>query len=217
MAKDFAWRQPPTEESVSRLVNFTDAVAGIAVTLLILPLLEIEPPEQDQTIWTVLDQNWGLIFSFLLSFVITLGYWRRHHRLMDGLRSFSPLLVALNGAWLLALVFLQFPSEILGQVGPGGGVLTVYAGTLAVVTWVGVAMAMVLRAHPDIMPPERRVEDMQIRWAAITAGYLTLISLAGLVAPQPAIWGLLGLVPLGWLESWQMARTPPSGGAGPHA
>lgn len=212
MAKDFAWRQPPTEESVSRLVNFTDAVAGIAVTLLILPLLEIEPPEDGQTMWSVMSANSGLILAFLLSFVITLGYWRRHHRLMDGLQSFTPLLVAFNGAWLLALVFLQFPSEFLGRVGPEGGILTVYAGTLAAITWIGVVMAIYLRSKPDLLPPERRVEDVQIRWAAITGGYLTLTALVGLVAPEVGLWGLLGLIPLGWLESWQLARMPPPEG-----
>ena len=41
MSRDFEWNQPPTAESVSRLVNFTDAVAGIALTLLVLPLLEL--------------------------------------------------------------------------------------------------------------------------------------------------------------------------------
>lgn len=205
MSRDFEWNQPPTAESVSRLVNFTDAVAGIALTLLVLPLLELEPPEHE-TIWEFMRANNGVLLAFALSFVITLMFWRRHHRMFDGLESFDAPLVALNGIWLFALVFLQFPTEVLGRVGGRGGIGTLYIGTLAVLTWLGVIIVIYLRRNPDLMPAERAVPKLAAIWTAITASYLTVAALVALVAPNGALWMLLGLVVLGWGESFQRRR-----------
>lgn len=206
MARDFEWSERPAPESVSRLLNFTDAIAGIAVTLLILPVLDIEPPAEGQSIWSVMGENRGILLAFLLSFVITLSYWRRHHRMLDGLESFTPRLVWLNGLWLLALVFLQFPTEVLGQNGPDGGTLTLYAAVLAVLAWVGMLMSIYVRKSEDLIPANRQVSPLQIKWTALTAAYLSLLAIGALFAPNLALWALLGLVPLGWLESWQLAR-----------
>ncbi len=206
MARDLEWSERPTAESVSRLLNFTDAIAGIAVTLLILPVLDIEPPAEGQSIWSVMGDNSGILLAFLLSFVITLSYWRRHHRMLDGLESFTPRLVWLNGLWLLALVFLQFPTEVLGQIGAEGGTLTLYAAVLAVLAWVGMLMSIYVRKSEGLIPTNRQVSSLQIKWTALTAAYLSLLAIGALFAPNLALWALLGLVPLGWLESWQLAR-----------
>jgi uncharacterized membrane protein len=176
---------------------------------LVLPLLEIEPPEEGQTIWEVMGGNRGTLLAFVLSFVITLSYWRRHHRMLDGLASFTPRLVWLNGLWLLALVFLQYPTEALGRSGPDGGTLTLYAAVLAVLAWLGVLMTLYLRRTPGLVPADRLISTRQIKWTAATAGYMSALAVFALFAPEAALWALLGLVLLGWIESWQLARQPP--------
>ncbi len=208
MSRDFAWQRPPTAESVSRLVNFTDAVAGIAVTLLVLPMLDIEPPTDGESLWSVMGANSGIFLAFAISFAITLSFWRKHHRMLDGLQSFTPQLVWLNGFWLAALVFLQFPTEMLGQAGPEGGIMALYAATMAIISFLGIGMSLYLRGKPDLIPPERLVPVVQLKWALVSAVYVALLALLGLFAPQAALWGLIGLAPLGWLQSWSMGRQP---------
>ncbi len=206
MSRDFQWEQRPSPESVSRLVNFTDAVIGIAVTLLVLPVVEIEPPEAGETLWTVMAENRGTLSSFVLSFAITLMFWRRHHRMFDGMEAFSRTLIFLNGAWLLALVFLQFPTEMLGRSGPEGGTFTVYSLTLAVLSWIGILMLWELRRTEGLVPIERQVPLYQAKWSAVSAAYISLLVPVSLWWPDAALWLLLGLVPLGWAESWAMRR-----------
>lgn len=206
MSRDLEWRHPPAPESVSRLVNFTDAIAGIAVTLLVLPMLDIDPPEDGQSIWSVMSANSGIFLAFVLSFAITLSYWRRHHRILDGLQSFTPMLVWINGFWLLALIFVQFPTEMIGRSGPDGGTATLYTGTMALVSWISIIMIIYLKRVPGLIPVERQIPTIQVTWAALTAGYLTALAFVGLFAPQVAMWALIGLLPLGWIESLQLAR-----------
>lgn len=200
MSKDYRWQLPPTSESVSRLVNFSDAVVAIAVTLLVLPLTEIEAPEPGETVWHVMAENSATIWSFVLSFVITLAFWRRHHRLFDGLRSFDGMLMWLNGAWLLGIVFLQFPTNMLGHAGPEGGIISLYSLTLFALTALHIAVWFHLRRHPELLASERLVTGEQMAWGAATAGWLLLVAIVGLFAPDTALWLLLGLVVLGWLQ-----------------
>lgn len=206
MSRDYEWSRTPSPESVSRLVNFTDAVVGIAVTLLVLPVVDIEPPEPGESLWTVMAENRGTLLSFVLSFVITLMFWRRHHRMFDGMQAFSRLLLFLNGTWLLALVFLQFPTEMLGHVGPADGIFTVYALTLAVLSWLGLIMIWEVRRTEGIVPRERQVSLFQVKWSTVTSGYLTILALLSIWWPQQALWLMLGLAVIGWAESWALRR-----------
>lgn len=206
MSRDLLWDNDPTPESVSRVVNFSDAVVAIAMTLLVLPLVDIEPPEDGHSMWDVLSENSGSLLAFVLSFVITLMYWRRHHRLFDGLVSFTPALLAMNGAWLLLVVFLQFPTEILGR-STAPGISSLYLLTLSLITWLGCAMLIYLRRTPGLVEDGRAPKADQAGWAALTAAYMLALAVVGLWAPSAALWGLLGLIPLGWIESlWNRRR-----------
>lgn len=200
VSKDYLWQLPPTSESVSRLVNFTDAVVAIAITLLVLPLTEIEAPGPGESVWQVMRENSDTIWSFVLSFVITLAFWRRHHRMFDGLRSFDGPLLWLNGAWLLGIVFLQFPTNMLGHAGPDGGIITLYCLTLVTLALLNLLVWFYLRSHPALMPPERLVAGNQIVWGAATVVWLLLVAIVGIFAPESAMWLMLGLLALGWVE-----------------
>ena len=141
--------------------------------------------------------NNGVLLAFALSFVITLMFWRRHHRMFDGLESFDAPLVALNGIWLFALVFLQFPTEVLGRVGGRGGIGTLYIGTLAVLTWLGVIIVIYLRRNPDLMPANAPSQS----WPPSGPRSRRAIDSRGTGRTgrtNGALWMLLGLVVLGW-------------------
>ncbi|TXH45350.1 MAG: DUF1211 domain-containing protein [Actinobacteria bacterium] len=205
MSKDLMWDQPPTAESVSRLVNFSDAVVAIAITLLVLPLVDIEPPSGGESVWDVMHENSGSFLAFGLSFVITLLYWRRHHRMFDGLMSFTPALLALNGVWLALVVFLQFPTEMLGR-SEAPGTATLYLLTLAAITASGLAILWYLFRHPDLVEEDRLPSRSQALWAGITAVYMLLLALVGLWDSSVALFGLFGLFPLGWAENAMLRR-----------
>jgi uncharacterized membrane protein len=55
------------EAGVDRVIVFRDGV--VAITLLILPLTEIEPPE-GATLINVVADNEGALFAFALSFAV---------------------------------------------------------------------------------------------------------------------------------------------------
>ena len=71
--------------SAERMKFFTDAVVAIAMTLLILPLLESVSEAAKDGLDTAefLGDHGGQIFAFVLSFVIIARFWVSHERLFD--------------------------------------------------------------------------------------------------------------------------------------
>jgi len=129
-----------------RIVFFSDAVFAIAITLLIL---EVKVPELDhvvsgekslgQEIW----DNRRSIQSFLTSFIVLGFYWRAHHQVFRFVHRFDGNLIWLNLVFLLSIIWLPYPTAILGQfvdpeltqaVGQSGQQLAVvlYAGSVTI-------------------------------------------------------------------------------------
>ena len=76
---------------------FTDAVVAIALTLLILPLMESvsEAPEQgDTAVW--FEHHSTQVLSFAMSFLLIAVFWLSHHRLFDPVARATQRLLALD-------------------------------------------------------------------------------------------------------------------------
>ncbi|MGI3786608.1 MAG: TMEM175 family protein, partial [Janthinobacterium lividum] len=86
-----------------RLVFFTDAVVAIALTLLILPLVDLVPQASRSglRLGDLLRDNLPELGSFLLSFVVISRFWWAHHQLFGHVSALSPALVRWNLLWLL--------------------------------------------------------------------------------------------------------------------
>jgi uncharacterized membrane protein len=101
----------------SRLEAFCDGVIAIALTLLILDikLPSAESITNTADFWLALKHIAPSIFAFILSFTIILITWVNHHAALKLVnKSSSPFMYA-NGFLLLTVVFLPFPTALLGE------------------------------------------------------------------------------------------------------
>ena len=101
----------------ARLEAFSDGVFAIALTLLIIDVKipPSVPVESTRDLWLALRHITPSIFAFILSFGIILITWVNHHanlRLVD--KTTYPFLYA-NGLLLLTVVFIPFPTALLGE------------------------------------------------------------------------------------------------------
>ncbi len=122
----------------ARYGAFTDAVVAIAMTLLILPLMELVPEaaEQGLTAGELLAEHDGQFLAFGLSFVMIGMFWFIHHRVFradtphDGRRG------VVNLAWMATIVFLPVATAMTGSSMPTDRVMiALYIGTLALSSW----------------------------------------------------------------------------------
>jgi branched-subunit amino acid ABC-type transport system permease component len=106
---------PGTGRSVDRLINFSDAVVAVAVTLLALPLVDIPGPTGDQNAWTVLSEHASEIWTFLFTFYVVAVMWLAHNRILNSIARYDAAIFWLNTTWLVAIVLLPWVSAMFGE------------------------------------------------------------------------------------------------------
>jgi uncharacterized membrane protein len=106
----------PEAHSNVRLEAFCDGVFAIALTLLII---DIRLPSTDgiattTELWRALQHLAPSVFAFLLSFGVILITWVNHHETLRLVRGSSASFIYANGFLLLTVVFIPFPTALLG-------------------------------------------------------------------------------------------------------
>jgi uncharacterized membrane protein len=186
--------EPESEDDVrrlpaDRLTLFSDAVVAIAITLLVLPLVDLVPEAfaAGEDAAEVLTKNLVPIGTFLLSFVVIWRIWSVHHQVFARASTVSSLLVRINVVWLACIVALPFPVEMIGFYGGDPVVTALYVGILLVSAGTLAAMALVLRRTEPDQAPRRAVVEQVVGNAAGLALALVLV----LAVPQLGFWPLI--------------------------
>ncbi|HVX08782.1 TMEM175 family protein [Humibacter sp.] len=143
--------------SADRAKAFVDAVVAIALTLLILPLLdsltELTRPggESEASASSWFAGNQFLLLSFLISFGVIAMFWINHHRMYARVRLVTTGLLWLNVAWLLTIVWLPVATAMTNLPdGDDALVKVAYIGTMALTSLLGFCQDLFLSAHPRL-------------------------------------------------------------------
>ncbi|SOE00139.1 TMEM175 family protein [Blastococcus haudaquaticus] len=179
---------------VTRLVNLSDAVVAIAATLLVLPLVDQIDSMPGATVAEMLGDAGRQFGAFVLSFVVVGRFWLIHHGVFNDVREMTGTLFWLNLVWLIGIVFLPYPTELIGVVDSDDVWAPVlYIGTLAVTTLAGLGMDAVIARSPEIRHPGA-VGDRDLVSGLVTVAVLLLALVLALVAPRVGMASLLLLV-----------------------
>lgn len=188
------------KKSPERLVFFGDAVVAIALTALVLPLTELVPEiaSKDVSPSHVISENSWQITSFLLSFAVIARLWMAHHRVFEQVRSYSTPLMVAHLCWLLTIVVLPFPSEMVGAFGEDRFTELFYIGTILASVICQLVMVLILHAHPALTSVPSALAQRQ---RFVSAGNVLVLAMAFvLVAVLPSTGYytllLLALVPV---------------------
>lgn len=101
----------------ARLETFCDGVFAIALTLLVI---EIKIPSSEgigtsREMWLALRHLAPSIFAFVVSFVIIFITWVNHHAAFRLVNKSSASFIYANGFLLLSVVFMPFPTALVGE------------------------------------------------------------------------------------------------------
>jgi uncharacterized membrane protein len=191
---------------LERLLTFVDAIAAVAITLLVLPLAELagQIHSEDQSVADLIHANSDLFWSFGLSFAVIARLWLAQHVLMRAVIASSQALVVWLILWTLAIVFLPFPTALLSGGGDQAITKVLYIGTLAASSVCLTILALVIRRNPSLHEPGKPP-------SAVTGVFntvLILIALAlSLLVPGVSYYPLLLLMGADPLASWWKRRT----------
>jgi uncharacterized membrane protein len=164
---------------------FTDAVVAIAITLLVLPLVDLVPEVKNHggDASAVITEHWQEIFTFLLSFVVIANFWLGHHRVFEHVRAYTHGMMRLNLLWLLTIVVLPFPTEIIGSFDNTRFTAGVYTGTIMALSICQSAITWMVRGHKELETPDNPVSQQELAGSLLLTGLTVVAFLLAALVP----------------------------------
>lgn len=195
------------KRSFDRLVSFTDAVTAVAITLLILSIIDIRATPGEGSVWQVIADNSSELITFGFTFVVVAVMWQAHLRVFHRLIAFDAAVFWLNLLWLIGIVLLPWTSAMYGEgIGVAGsttsrddgmgGTGLLYWSNLAVISWSAALIGWHALRHPELCDAEARVITRPRRGFIFGLAFLT-VGVATAFAPVLGSWLALIFIPLG--------------------
>ena len=121
---------------LERFITFLDAIVAIAITLLVLPLVELtsELADAEEPIADLLHEHQDQIWAFLLSFFVIGRLWWSQHRAVRTLVGLNVGLFWLLMLWVLTIVFLPFPTALVAEAPDDEATKLLYIGSMVLST-----------------------------------------------------------------------------------
>ena len=182
------------EAGFRRLVNFSDAVVAIAITLLILPLADAASSIGNESLSSFFHHNQTKLLAFALSFAVIGSFWWDQHQMFERVRAYNVVLVWGLFAWLFSIVFLPFPTELISSASKGPvEVHGIYVGTMFVTAVAMLGQQWAIVRWPELQ--EKAADDVVTIDSAVILVVLMGLALVGTIAfPTLGLWPLLVLL-----------------------
>jgi uncharacterized membrane protein len=179
------------ERDLDRLLTFVDAIVAIAITLLVLPLVELAPEIRGGgEVGDLLRDHSDELWAFALSFFVIAQIWLSQHYAVAPLLVGSPRVTSLLLAWSFTIVFLPFPTSLVASAGDQTPTKVVYVGTMAVSILVIARLRAEIRAHPELTDGRPTSSPMG---GVLTAGLLVLALVVMIAVPATSYFPILVL------------------------
>lgn len=204
-----------TERGLDRLINFTDAAVAIAITFLILPLVDVTEQLNEISLGALLQQNWGTLLAFLISFAVIGRLWMVHIAVFEWVDDYRPALVWLNFLWLLSIVGLPFAANLLSYADHDRAVYALYIGIMIVASTSTFAMGLLLARSPALLRTDAPPAARQAPSATTALILVVALVLAVTVPSVNMAWLLLLFLSSPLERAWarirgrRVADTPP--------
>jgi len=102
-------------KETSRVEAFSDGVFAIAITLLILDLIQVIKPEGDKELLKQLTDHSTAFLAFAIGFLTILICWINHHLVFTYINKTDSHLMWVNGFVLLMVTITPFATAILSE------------------------------------------------------------------------------------------------------
>lgn len=187
-----------------RFLLFTDAVVAIAVTLLILPVVDevLQPDATHVRTVDLLRDLAGELVGFFLSFAVIVVLWIAHQRVFALAGTPNPWLIRLNVLWLLSITLLPFSTALIADHGDEQATVLLYVSNVALSIYCLGASSWVLSRNPQLYLPGTSISRADRLDALLNCVLVTLALLLAVIVPGLGLYVMLLLFlagPITWL------------------
>ena len=103
------------EKETTRIDAFSDGVFGIAITLLVLELIQILHIQTSESLLKTFLHHWQSFLAFLIGFITILVCWINHHFAFEYIKKVDTNLMWINGFLLFVVTLTPFPTAVLAE------------------------------------------------------------------------------------------------------
>ena len=104
-----------TEKETTRIDAFSDGVFGIAITLLVLELIQLLHFQTSESLLKTFLHHWQSFLAFLIGFITILVCWINHHFAFEYIKKVDTNLMWINGFLLFVVTLTPFPTAVLAE------------------------------------------------------------------------------------------------------
>ncbi len=204
---DLPLRYPESSPGFGRVVNLSDGVFAIALTLLVLTL---DVPATDPAqLGRALLQDAQQLAVVALSFMLVANLWWFHHKIVALLAAFETGMIAINLILLGLVALVPFPTNLVGRAPTSQAAVL---PLLAVFTLLSLTyLALLLRAQ-HVRAWRVDVPGGLFRWVVLGwGGQLAGMALAMMLAVWMPIAGLVVALLTGTIVSVVLSFVAPPG------
>jgi uncharacterized membrane protein len=196
-------------EETDRLLALSDAVVGIAITLLVLEITVPTVPagSTTATLPDLVAEQWHEFLAYVLSFLIIGQYWVLHRRIFVHVDRHDRGVLWLNLLFLLMVAFVPYATSLFTTYPDRFGV-TVYAGVLAT-TGLTLTLLWGYASRNELLEAgltSRTVRIQAVRFLVSPVVFVVSMAVAT-VSPPLAIGSWLLLVPLNGVFEARLVRS----------
>lgn len=174
--------------SVDRLVTFVDAIVAIAITLLVITLVEpvAEAGRQRMTAGEYLADNSDGLIAAAISFAVIASLWKAHHASFSHVELYTPRLATITILWAGTIAVLPLPTAMAAELPTDRTLLAVYIGTMTLSSALLGATDLYVGRHPEIQAPDNLLERTDVRSGFVTTSLFVAALVGAMLVPA---WG----------------------------
>ena len=186
---------PEAGQDRDRILNLSDGVFAIAITILVLDIRVPDIPSNvvaRELPGRILELG-PKVLSYVISFLVLAVYWQAYHRAFRPIRGYDRTLVWLNFLFLMAVAFLPFPTSLLGEYSEEQISVVIYAVNVAVASLLLVAISWYATSGRRLVAPnlDDEVERIQrLQGLAVPVVFLLSIGVS-FFSPVAAMYSWL--------------------------
>lgn len=180
---------------LERFITFIDAIVAIAITLLVLPLVELTADlGKDEKITHLLSSHFSELYSFALSFIVIFRLWLTHHAIMKWVNESNAGIIRWTFLWVVCVVFLPFPTSLVAAPGHQTATRVLYMGTMLAASACLTLLTWTVQRGPEIRDTGAPEYQTRTTNAAVTTALFALALLMTVAIPHVNYYSLFLLV-----------------------
>ena len=181
-----------TGRGLDRFTNFTDAVVAIAITLMVLPLVDIASGaiHHETSVAHLLSQNTDEIVSFVISFLVIARLWLSHQAIFERAALYDWKMILCGFMWMLTIILLPFLTTLIAEYSNDRLAVGLYVGDMALSSICLTILTIIVSRESELRRADAASNPEELSHAFVTTGIFVLVFLIAVFISDIGLWAL---------------------------